>query len=583
MLKRIISQFDPRISEELYAQRGPIVKGLLCAVGASGLLALVGLLIKEVLGAIEQGAFERMNLLAVAVFAVFAVKYFFTRGQSYFLSAAASQLTTELRRRLYAKLLRLPVSYFNAKRSGSIQSVLTNDVNIYQTAITVLKDAVDGPIKVVAGLAIILYMQWQLTLAAMLVMPLMVYFVQRNARKMKVVQAEVQEDLGTMTAFMQETMQGTRIIKAFGAEEATIGRFRQHTEKTLQSQLRAARRVSTLKPLVELIGALALAIVVFVCGWLAKNGQLGVADLGAFLYTLDFINKGVQSMGAVKQTKAQVQAASERIHREILDEPVQIEEHALARELSVSRGEVEFHNVSFAYPDGTEAVKNVSFKLQPGESLALVGPSGAGKSTIADLLLRFYDPTSGMITYDGVDIRELSTNWYRAQIGVVPQTTFLFAGSISENIRLALPEASEDQVQEAAGAAHAADFISDLQDGYSTELGERGVRLSGGQAQRIAIARALVRKPRVILLDEATSNLDPVSEQAVQEALDEIMPGRTTLLIVHRLTTAARASKIVVLRRGEILEDGTFKELMDQNGAFASMYRAFVAGGESGS
>ena len=234
--------------------------------------------------------------------------------------------------------------------------------------------------------------------------------------------------------------------------------------------------------------------------------------------------------------------------------------------------------MSFTYPDGTVALKSVSFDIEPGTSLALVGPSGAGKSTIADLLLRFYDPTEGRILFDGVDIRELKGQWYRAQIGVVPQQTFLFAGTIAENLRLGDPGASHEQIVKSAVAAHADVFIEQTPEKYETVLGERGVRLSGGEGQRIAIARALVRNPKVLLLDEATSNLDAQSERVVTAALEEIMQSRTTLFIAHRLTTAARATRIVVLRRGEVLETGSHDDLMEKGGAYASMFHAFTSG-----
>ncbi|MBL8048986.1 MAG: ABC transporter ATP-binding protein [Chthonomonas sp.] len=580
-MRRLFAQFDPRIENELYEQRGPIYKGLLCSAGAAALISLTGLLVKYLLVAISERSYSLLTYMSLGVIVLFGIKYFLTRGQSYFLSEAATRMTQNIRQALFARLLRLPVTYFNEKRAGAIQSVLANDVMVYQNAVVALKDSIDGPIKVAIGFVVIVLIQWKLTLAAMLVLPFMVLFIQRNARKMKVAQAEVQENLGHVTAFMNESLQGTRIVKAFGAEEVTDRKFAQHSDALLAAQLKAARRVATLKPMVEFIGAVALGIVVYLCGVLASRGELGAADLGGFVITLDAINRGIQSIGSLKQTKAQVQAASDRIYTEVMS--VTAEDTATAGRLvpSTSRGEIEFRDVSFTYPDGTEALRSVSFVIRPGESLALVGNSGAGKSTIADLLMRFYDPTSGVILYDGTDVRELDTDWYRRQIGVVPQTNFLFAGSISENIQMAAPEASAADIREATVAAHASGFIDEMPNGIETQLGERGVRLSGGQAQRIAIARALIRKPKILLLDEATSNLDAVSEKAVTEALDEIMPGRTTLLIAHRLTTAARATRIVVLRKGEIIEQGPFRALLDAQGPFAHMYESFLAGSES--
>lgn len=578
-MKRLFAQFDPRIAEHLHEQRRPIYRGLLCAAGAAGLISLTGLLLKYILKAIGSKNYEQLLAMSLLVLLAFGVKYFLTRGQSYYLSEAASRLTTEVRRTIFERLLRLPVGYFNSKRAGSIQSVLANDVNVYQNAVVALKDSIDGPIRVVVGVGVIFYISWKLTLAAMVVLPFMVLFIQRNSRKMKVAQAQVQDSLGVLTAFMQESLQGTRVIKALGAEEEMGTRFRTYSEQTLQSQLKAARRVATLKPMVEFIGAVALAIVIFLCGKLAQQGELTVDEIAGFVLTLDAINKGIQAMGSLRQTRAQVQAASDRIFREVLDIPEEEFANQGTLTLVAPSGDLEFRNVSFRYPDGTEALRNVSFSVRAGESLALVGASGAGKSTIADLIQRFYDPTEGEILYSGEDIRNYSVEWYRSQIGVVPQTNFLFAGTVAENIMLASPGATAADVNEALRAAHAEEFVHDMDGGVEAELGERGVRLSGGQAQRLSIARALVRKPNLLLLDEATSNLDSVSEKAVNEALDEIMPGRTTVLIAHRLTSAARATKILVLRKGEVLEWGTFRDLMAANGTFAHMYQAFVQGG----
>ncbi len=569
---------DPRISSELYSQRKLIIKGLLCSGFAAALFSATTWFIKFILDAVSNGEPKLLLWLSGGIILLFATKYWFTRGQTYYLSKAAARMTSNLRIRLFEKLQRLPVSYFGEKRAGAIQSVLTNDVNIYQNAITVVRDSIDGPIKIVAGSVTICVLQWKLALAAIVVVPLMAYVIHRNGRKMKVAQAEVQSDLSNLTAMMQESLQGTRIIKAFGAEQRVGAQFRALVEASFRSQMQAVSRIASLRPLVELIGAFALALVVALCGRLVSAGQLTVAQLGAFVMALDVINQGFKNVGSLTSTYAQVRAAADRIYREVLDVKEPLSDHPSAIELPNPLARIEFRNVGFCYPDGTRALTDVSFVIEPGTSLALVGPSGAGKSTIADLMLRFYDPTEGAILFDGIDIRGLKTCWLRSQIGVVPQQTFLFAGSISENIQMGYEQASLEEIREAAGAAHATSFISMMPNRFDTELGERGIRLSGGEAQRIAIARAVVRKPKMLLLDEATSNLDAVSEKAVQEALEQIMQGRTSLFIAHRLTTAARATKVLMLRKGEILESGSHRELMKLDGAYAGMYRAFTSG-----
>jgi len=577
-LKRLTAFLDPRILDGIRAQRRDIVKGLICSAIGAGLLTVTALLIKGTLEAVAIGDTVALTRLSLAVLGLFGVKYFCTRGQMVYLGRATTRLAADLRRRLFDKLQRLPISYFSTKRTGAIQSVLTNDVNVYQNAVGAVRDVIDGPIKVIGGFVTIFTIQWQLSLISLALIPGMAILLQRNARKMRKAQTDVQEDLSSVLAVTQEQIQGVRVIKAFGAEKAATDLYGSLIERAFRSQLRAIKVTASLKPAVELLGAFALAITVYVCGYLVQAGALNVAQLGAFVYALDVINQGFKNLGSLNQTFAQVRAATDRIHEEILDAPEAQSDAPGAKPLAVRQGRIEFENVGFVYPDGTRALESVSFVIEPGTSLALVGPSGAGKSTIADLLLRFYDPSEGRILVDGQDIRESSVASLRQLIGVVPQQTFLFAGTISENIRLGKPDATDEEVREAARAAHAADFVERMPERYETELAERGVRVSGGEMQRLAIARALVRRPTILLLDEATSNLDPVSEKLVQKALEEIMEGRTSLFIAHRLSTAARADRILVLSHGTVVESGSHAELMESGGAYAGMYRAFSSG-----
>ncbi len=525
----------------------------------------------------QDEALKTLGFICLAVVGVFALKYTFTRGQSYYLSRAAARLASDLRIQLYDKLQRLPIRYFTSKRTGAIQSVLTNDVNVYQNAVTLIRDSIDGPFKAVAALITIFIIQWQLALVALLFIPVLAWFVQRNGRKMKQDQAAVQDDLAVLAGVTNEALGGVRVVKAFAAEDRMSELYDGQVEKTFASQMRAARRFAQLKPMVELVGASSLATILYICGHMARAGTLQISQIVALTFALDVINQGARSLSNVNNTYNQVQAAANRIYSEVLDVPEESDAGG-GKTLESPVGRLEFKGVSFEYPDGTAALSNVSFVIEPGTSLALVGPSGAGKSTIADLILRFYDPTEGQILYDGVDVRELDLRWYRSQFGVVPQQTFLFAGTIADNIRLGRPAALEHELSEAARLAHADVFIGRSPERFETVLGERGAKVSGGEGQRLAIARAIIRKPKVLLLDEATSNLDAESEKAVTEALDEVMAGRTTLFIAHRLTTAVRAQSILVLRRGEVVEHGTPQQLLEQSGMFASMWRAFNNG-----
>jgi subfamily B ATP-binding cassette protein MsbA len=523
-------------------------------------------------------AVKRLAWVSCFVVLLFACRYWFIRGQIFYLSRASTRLTSDLRERLFTKLQRLPVSYFSEKRAGEIQSVLTNDVNVYSNAVNIIRDSIEAPVRITISLGYVIITEWRLALVAACFLPLMVVIINRNSRKMKRAQSKVQDDLAELSAVTTEALLGTRVIKAFSAEQRVEAFYKKHVESSYQSQMWAARTVASLRPMVELTGACSLAAVLVASGLLSYINELNLGTVAALLLALDRVNQSLKSIGAVASTYKQVEAASDRIHTQVLDVPDQVLDHGAGKTLANVQGRIEFKNVTFRYPDGTEALRNVSFTIEPGTSLALVGPSGAGKSTIADLLLRFYDPSEGQILMDGVDLRELKIQWVRQQIGVVPQQTFLFAGTVSENIRMGKEDASDAEVLAACKAAYADEFIVHMDEGYSSQLGESGIRLSGGQRQRIAIARALVRQPAVLLLDEATSALDATSEKAVNEALDVIMKERTSLFIAHRLTTAARADRILVLRKGEVIETGSHTELMEQGGAYAGLFRAFSGG-----
>ena len=576
---KLFRPLDKRITNELKEQRTTIIKGLACVVVSSLLTSSVLIeLIRRSVDAVQGADARALEFLSVAVVVIYAAKYWFTRGLTYYLSKAATLLTTNLRIRIFQKLQQLPVTYFNETRTGTMQSILTNDVGLYQSAVSVIRDSIEGPIKAIVAFAFVFHVSWQLGVAALVFAPALIAVIGRNGRKMKQAQAQVQSDLATLQAMTQESLYGIRVVKAFSAEERMKDSYTSLVMASYQSQLKAIKRLASLRPLVELIGALALALVVLVCAYLSKYSRLTTGDLASVLYALDVVNQGFRAMGYVNNTYNQVQVAADRIYGEILDLPVEDIHDDNSIELADVVGQVEFRNVSFTYPDGTQALRNVSFSIEPGSSLALVGYSGAGKSTIADLLLRFYEPTSGEILLDGHNINGLKLNWLRSQVGVVPQQTFLFAGTIAENIQLGKENATEAEVETAAKAAHADVFVDQMPNRYQTVVGEGGVGLSGGEKQRVAIARAVVRKPRLLLLDEATSSLDAVSEKNVQEALDEVMEGRTTLLIAHRLTSAARADRILVLQHGEVVESGTHHSLMAQNSAYAAMYRAFSSG-----
>ena len=587
---------DPRVVEDLKSQRKPVTLGLICTGLASLLYAgTIGLsrLIVDQLQAIgtalnlaEPARTEQINhavkllyLCALATVVIFGLRYFLVRAQLYLLAKASNRLAANLRMRLFKKLLRLPVSYFNDRRSGAIQSVLNNDVNVYQSAIGVIRDSIDAPIKAIGAFFFVLYLQPIVGLCAVPLILVMSQVISRNSRKMRASQAQVQDDLADLAATTNEVLQGTRVVKAFGVEGRTEEEYSRLIEASYSSQMVASVQLAKLRPLVEFLGAFALSVMLVGLTSMAVGGHLDVGTVIALAFAFDVINQGFRSYAGMRNTIASVEAAATRIHKEVLDVPDDVvSKRNATKKIERPKGRIEFRNVTFAYPDGTAALKDVSFVVEPDTSLAIVGPSGAGKSTIADLILRFYEPTSGQILIDGVDIAEMDAAFLRSLIGVVPQHTFLFAGTIEDNVRIGRADATDAEIGEALTAAHAADFVKEMTGRTTSELGERGIRLSGGQMQRVAIARALVRKPTVLLLDEATSALDASSEKAVTEALDEIMKQRTTVMIAHRLTTAARADRLLYLKAGQVIEEGSHAELIKRNGEYAALFRLFSGG-----
>lgn len=593
-MKRSPYKLDPRILKELSGQKRFIVLGLACTVVTASLYGATITLLKKCVEQIEAIAreaglgpkgnplvqAENLQILAwvcVGVVINFFLRYFFTRGSVLYLNIASNRLTADLRRRLLNRLLRLPIGYFSDKRVGAVQSVVSNDVNVFQMAIGIIRESIEAPLKATVALIAIFFIKWQLALITLLMVPILAVVIQRNNARMKSATHQVQENLAEVGATTTELLQGVRVVKAFGAEERTAQDYATLNERLFNAQLRSAKITASLRPMVELIGASALAAVFYISGILASKGQLQFADVAALAFAMDTVNQGFRSLGSLSNTAAQVQTAVDRLYANVFDLP---EESSLSgtQTLSSVTGRLEFKDVSFTYPDGTTALENVSFVIEPGESLALVGPSGSGKSTVADLVQRFYEPSSGQILLDGVDIRELDVEFLRGLIGVVPQHTFLFVGSIEDNVRLGSPNATDEQVHDALAKSNALEFTLSMNDRESSSLGERGTKLSGGQMQRVAIARAILRQPKLLLLDEATSALDATSEKLVTEALEEVMHNRTTLFIAHRLTTAARADKIVLLNRGTVIEQGSHQELMAKNGEYAALFRVFSSG-----
>jgi subfamily B ATP-binding cassette protein MsbA len=496
-------------------------------------------------------------------------------AQLYFSQLFAQRIMFVLRGGLHAHLIRLSSSFFESRRTGDLMSRTTNDVNLLQNLVSAeLVQAARAPVVVIAALVLMLRMSWQLTLLSLAVGPVVAYLISWGSRKMRYVTRQVQKRLGQLNTHLQERLSAVRVVQIFAREAHEIERFDQINERNMQANLKAVKVSALLYPGVELIAFLGLMVPLAMAGSLMMAGKMDTAVLLTFLYCAQKTGSGLISLGKVQLGVQQALAAGERVF-EILDSESEVQEPARPVHLPRLRGEVDFRQVSFRYRTGEEVLSNINLHISPGEVVALVGRSGAGKTSLVNLIPRFYDPTAGHIEVDGIDIRQVGLSSLRSQIGIVPQETFLFADTIHENIAYGRLDATRGEVIEAAKAANADEFIRCMPGGYDSTVGERGVTLSGGQRQRIAIARALLKDPRILILDEPTSSLDVKSEELVLEALARLMAGRTSLVIAHRPSTIKNADRILVLDNGHIAEEGRHEELLASGGVYAGLYEGY--------
>lgn len=498
--------------------------------------------------------------------------------QTYSLTFVGEQVVTDLRLAAYQQLQRLDLAFFEQRRTGEITSRITNDVTLIQTTVTTnLATLLQGVIQLVGAVVLMIVVSWQLSGLALVLVPTLVAIAIVFGGWLRRISTAVQDRLADATSVLEETVAGVRVVRSFGREPYEIERFRTAIEATFAAAMKRARVRALFQPAMSLAVWAVLIGMLVIGGYLVSVGSLTPGDLVAFLFYAGIV---AGSMGTFAALFGQVQEALGAVARvfELLDQQPAVADAPDAIPLPPVQGRVEFREVSFAYQraeNGQTApvvLRNFSLAIEPGEMVALVGPSGAGKSTIVSLIPRFYDVQAGSVLIDGYDVRRVQMRSLREQIGIVPQETLLFSGSIRDNIRYGRLEASDAEVEAAARMANAHEFICQLPEGYDTPVGERGVRLSGGQRQRIAIARAILKDPRILILDEATSSLDSESERLVQEALERLMAGRTSIVIAHRLSTVQRADRIVVVVAGEVVEAGTHRQLLARGGMYARLY-----------
>lgn len=610
LASRVLSDIEIRLWAYLKPYLKTLVLGLTCAMATAGITAGLGVIIQRAINAMVDGRVGHLNFLCGAVLFVFVIKGVFSYGQSYLLALVANRVATRMRDEIYSHLHSLSLSFFNQRRTGAIMSTLTNDVPVVQSAAMSLRDFVAAPLTIIVSFGCLLHYSGRLTLVSIVFIPFMAAAISRIGKRIRKISGTVQDKMADVTTIIEETVAGVRIIKSFAAEGHEISRFSAENERTLHTIMKAARRSAQLRPITEFIGAFGIALVLYLGGnyvaetnnykhvtaeWrrvhpdgplpaqvrkLRPVSPMDQGDLIAFLYLLNAVARAASDIGGIVTIRAQAMAASRRIFNEVLDVETEVKEQPDAVSMPPLAGHVRFENVSFRYsPDTPEVLKNVSFEVKPGEVVALVGKSGAGKSTLVDLIPRFYDPTEGRILVDGTDIRDVKLDSLRRQIGIVPQETWLFAGTLRDNIAYGNRKASEEEIMNAAYAANAF-FVESMEKKFDTIVGERGIRLSGGEKQRIAIARAILMTPPLLILDEATSSLDASSEALVQEALDMLMKGRTTIVIAHRLSTIVNADRILAMQDGQIVEMGSHRELIAAGGYYAQLYETQLRGFE---
>ena len=493
-------------------------------------------------------------------------------GQSYLTTRLSQQIIADFRTHLFRHVHTLSLSFFARRRTGDILSRLMNDVGVIQRLVTDTPiDSAKHVVTLIGGLAFLFYMNWRLCLLIVVLLPILVLVARIFGKRLKVLSTQIQDQTASVSTLIEEVISGIRVVKSFVRTDREAGRFDLALRRLVAQAIQRANVLSAFIPTITLLTLIMAGSVLWYGGKQVIDESMTPGDLLAFVLFAGILIGPFGSAARIFSQIKEGQGAMQRVF-ELLDTTPDVTDSPEARPLPDVHGHVRFDHVSFAYDPRHPVLIDLSFEVQPGETVALVGPTGSGKSTIANLLHRFYDPVEGRITIDNQDLRDVRVTSLYRQLAIVPQETILFGDTIRENIRYGRADATEEDLIAASRAANAHDFISALPDGYDTPVGEKGVNLSGGQRQRLAIARAILKNPRLLILDEATSALDSESEMLVQRALQRLMTGRTTVVIAHRLTTIQEADRILVLNKGRIVEKGTHATLIRQDGLYRRLY-----------
>lgn len=500
-------------------------------------------------------------------------KNLFDYLQAYLMARVEQGVIRDVRNDLYRHLQQLSLSYFNQNRTGNLISRITNDVTLVNNGVSAsFVTLIKNPLLILAYLGMAFFLSWKLTLAALLIVPLSLAVIGSLGARLRRASRQSQTKMADLTSILHETISGARVVKAFAMEDFEVRNFTRESQSYFQTVLRVTRISRLAGPITESLGAMVgVGILWFGGQQVLAGGALSPSEFLLFLLAIFSVMQPVKELSTVGSRLQEAMAAGERIFS-VLDTEPEIISLPGAVKIAGFKQNIRYENVSFAY-EQNPVLQNIDFEVCKGEILAIVGPSGAGKSTLVDLLPRFYDPAAGRIMIDGLDLREIDVKSLRRLMGIVTQETILFHGSVRSNIAYGLSEIPEEKLRDAAIAANAHGFIMELPQGYDTLIGERGLKLSGGQRQRLAIARALLKNPPILILDEATSALDSESEMLVQQAIERLMANRTSFVIAHRLSTVLHAHKIIVLDQGRLVQAGTHEELLQQSGIYQKLYR----------